>query len=84
MDSLSSHGHGLLPQLAQQLETEVAAGALVAVDGGGHEDEVGAEQGLHQGQRDGRSLVDYHQLRLGQLGGVTCRWRMLEYSIKLI
>ena len=37
---------------------------------GAEEDEVGAQHGLDQRQRDGRRLVNNQQLRLRQLGVV--------------
>jgi hypothetical protein len=60
----------LLPQLLDQLEAQAAAGALVAIDRGAQEHQVGAQQGLDGGQGDGGSLIDDQQLRLSQLGGV--------------
>ena len=68
--ALPGPGHGLLPQLLQQLQAQAAARALIPVDGGGHEHEVGPEERLDEGQRDGRRLVDHHQLCLRELGGV--------------
>ena len=42
------------------------------VDGGGHEDEVGPQQLLDQGQWDGCSLVNHQQLCLAQFHSI--RW----------
>ena len=61
-------------QLLEQLEAQRAPGALVAGDGGGEEDEaVAAEHALHEGQRDGRRLIDREQLRLCQRRRVAVR-----------
>ncbi len=54
---------------------KAAASALVSVDGGGHEDEVGAEEGADKREGDGRRLVYHHQLGLAQLCRVSCTTR---------
>ena len=67
---LDRHRVRLLPQLIQELETQAPAGALVAVDGGAHEDEVGAEELLDEREGDGGGLVDDDELGLAELVGV--------------
>mmetsp|Transcript_4402 Transcript_4402/g.7494 ORF Transcript_4402/g.7494 Transcript_4402/m.7494 type:complete len:595 (-) Transcript_4402:853-2637(-) len=54
----------LLAQLLDEFEGQRAAGALVAVDGGAQEDQVRAQQLLHQRKRDRSRLVYHEQLRL--------------------
>lgn len=51
-------------------ESPGAAPAL-PIDGGSHEHQVRAQQVLHQGQRNGSSLVDHHELGLAQLHGIS-------------
>jgi hypothetical protein len=43
-----------------------AARAAAPVDCGAEEDKVGSQHGLHNGQRDGRGLIDYKKLCLPQ------------------
>ena len=45
---------------------------LLPVDGGGHEDQVGSQESLDQGQRDRCRFVDHHQLGLGKFGSIPC------------
>ena len=40
------------------------------IDGGGHEDKVGSQESLDQGERDRGCFVDNNQLCLGKLCGV--------------
>lgn len=51
-------------QLVDELERERAAGALIAGHRAAQEDHEGAQQLLHEGQRDGGGLVDDAELRL--------------------
>ena len=44
--------------------------ALVSVDCGAEEHQVGSKHGLDQGQRDRGGFIDHEQLSLGQLGMV--------------
>ena len=47
-----------------ELEGERSAGTLVAIDGRRHEDEVGTQETLDKGQRNGSRFVDDQQLGL--------------------
>ena len=59
-------GPRYLAELLEELEGEGTTGAFVAVDGRGHEDEVGAEEGADEGEGDGGGLVDDNQLGLSE------------------
>lgn len=71
-------GGRAVAQLGDEFEAEGSAGALVAVDGGAEEHEVGAEHGAHQRQRDGGRLVDHQQLRGGAGAGAVLRGHVLH------
>lgn len=72
-----SHHGTLLLQLLQKFQGQGPARSFVAVrvrpglawqavpiDGGGHKDQIRAQKGLDQRQRDGGRLVNYNKLRL--------------------
>lgn len=46
-----------------------APGAL-PVDGGRHENKVGAQEALHQGQRDGSRFINHDKFGLAQFHGI--------------
>ena len=72
--SCHAESAALLSQLLQQFKTQAAPSAFVAVDGGGHEDEVGSEKLLYKGQGYGGRLVNNDQFCLAKFSRVSC-WK---------
>ena len=63
----------LFPELLQKLQAERSARSFVAVDGGGHEDQVRAEQFSDERKRYGGGFVDDDELGLAKfvrIGGM--------------
>jgi hypothetical protein len=57
-------GAGHLAELLEELEGEGTTSSFVTVDGRCHEDEVRAEEGADEGERDGGGFVDDDELSL--------------------